>query len=340
MAGAGWPESAIATPRSRAIDSSSRTTPDASSARSTGSGCLWSVAASAWVSSPSWPTSPDRLPAAARARSSCAASAGTTPSTMAWICDSRTVAGVARSCARSLAARRRSSSDRSRRSAIPLNASARSEDSASEPPVARAPRSPASRRRAAVVTSRSGAVTRLATSAAAPSRAATATMPVHSSAVLNARRNPALGLRTSISSDPPPTSSESAVLTSSVSAPRGSRPASASTFPLPSTTRTIPSMSIATRRISSRSPLVPRPRRMLSSTNEPARSRRSCCRGPSDSSSDRDAARLTTTPANSSTTTRTPASRTASRTASERPRIRARGPAMRRADTRRPGPSR
>ena len=67
-------------------------------------------------------------------------SVGTTPSIIAWSWDSRTVAGVARSWAMSLAARRRSISDRSSRSAIALNASASSEDSRSSPPVARAAR--------------------------------------------------------------------------------------------------------------------------------------------------------------------------------------------------------
>ena len=84
-------------------------------------------------------TTPPSAAAADRAASRPARSVGTTPSIIAWSCDSRTVAGVARSWAMSLAARRRSISERSRRSAIALKASASSVDSRSSPPVARAP---------------------------------------------------------------------------------------------------------------------------------------------------------------------------------------------------------
>ena len=137
------PASTVAvTPRSRRRPSLASTISRARTARSTGSGLRWSGAASACVSSPSWPITPDSPAAATRAFSSCAASAGTTPSTMACTCDSSTVAGVARSCARSLAARRRSASERSSRSAMPLKAVASSADSASGPPRARAVRSP------------------------------------------------------------------------------------------------------------------------------------------------------------------------------------------------------
>ncbi len=105
-------------------------------------------------------TTPPSAAAAERAASRPAMSFGTTPSIIAWSWDSRTVAGVARSWAMSLAARRRSISERSSRSAIALNASASSVDSWSSPPVARALASPASSRRAAAATSRNGRVSR------------------------------------------------------------------------------------------------------------------------------------------------------------------------------------
>ena len=66
--------------------------------------------------------------AADRAASRFGGSVGTTPSIIAWSWVSSTVAGVARSWAMSLAARRRSISERSSRSAIALNASASSAD--------------------------------------------------------------------------------------------------------------------------------------------------------------------------------------------------------------------
>ena len=75
-------------------------------------------AASARARSSMSATTPPSAAAADRAASSPARSVGTTPSIIAWSCDSRTVAGVARSWAMSLAARRRSISERSRRSAI------------------------------------------------------------------------------------------------------------------------------------------------------------------------------------------------------------------------------
>ena len=92
---------------------------------------------------------PARMPPSGRPRGP-RESAGTTPSTIAWSCDTRTVAGVARSWAMSLAARRRSISERSRRSAIALNASASSvglEVVATGRPGRRSRRAPADERR-------------------------------------------------------------------------------------------------------------------------------------------------------------------------------------------------
>ena len=129
----------IRTDRARAGPSRTRAISGSASARSTRSGRAWSGAASARARSSMSATTPPSAAAAERAASSPAASVGTTPSIIAWSCDSRTVAGVARSWAMSLAARRRSISERSRRSAMALNASASSVDSRSSPPVARAP---------------------------------------------------------------------------------------------------------------------------------------------------------------------------------------------------------
>ena len=135
-------------------------------------------------------TTPASAAAADRATSSPAGSVGTTPSIIAWSCDSRTVAGVARSWAMSLAARRRSISERSSRSAMALNASASWADSRSSPPVARAPDSPAPRRRAAVATSCSGRVRRPAIDAEMTTIATTLINPARASVALNSGRNP------------------------------------------------------------------------------------------------------------------------------------------------------
>ena len=153
--------------------------------RSTADGRAWSGAASARARSSMSATTPPSAAAVERAASRPAASVGTTPSIIAWSWDSRTVAGVARSWAMSLAARRRSISDRSRRSAIALNASASSVDSRSSPPVARAPDSPASSRRAAVATSCSGRVSRPAIQVDTSTIPSTLTRPATASVTLN-----------------------------------------------------------------------------------------------------------------------------------------------------------
>ena len=116
---------------------------------------------------------------------------GTTPSIIAWSCDSRTVAGVARSWAMSLAARRRSISERSRRSAIALNASASSVDSRSSPPVARA-RGLARTRAVGPRRPRRGAAASAgpAIDAEASAMTRTLTSPATSSVTLNSGRNP------------------------------------------------------------------------------------------------------------------------------------------------------
>ena len=149
-----WPRVPAAARRARGRS------PGSQPPRSTRSGRAWSGAASALARSSMSATTPPSAAAAERAASSPAGSVGTTPSIIAWSCDSSTVAGVARSWAMSLAARRRSISDRSSRSAMALNASASSADSRSSPPVARALDSPASSRRAAAATSCSGRVRR------------------------------------------------------------------------------------------------------------------------------------------------------------------------------------
>ena len=71
--------------------------------RSTAVGCAWSGAASALARSLSSATMLPSAVAAERAASRFSRSAGTTPSTIAWICETSTVAGVARSWAMSLA---------------------------------------------------------------------------------------------------------------------------------------------------------------------------------------------------------------------------------------------
>ena len=159
-------------------------------ARSTAAGLAWSGAASARARSSMSATTPPSAAAAERAASRPAASFGTTPSIIAWSWDSRTVAGVARSWAMSLAARRRSISERSRRSAIALNASASSVDSRSSPPVARALASPASSRRAAAATSRNGRVSRPAIEVDSRTITSTLTSPATARVALNTGRKP------------------------------------------------------------------------------------------------------------------------------------------------------
>ena len=71
-----------------------------------------------------------------------------------------------------------------------LNAVASSADSRSPPPVARASGSPAPRRRAASVTSRTGRVRRSATIAEATAMPITLRRPARISVALNSGRNP------------------------------------------------------------------------------------------------------------------------------------------------------